>query len=39
VLALAGALVSVIGGMWFEAALFFAAAVVLAVVALRAGRR
>ena len=39
VLALAGALVSVIGGMWAEAALFFGAAVVLAVVALRAGRR
>ena len=39
VVALAGALVSVIGGMWVEAALFFVAAVVLAVVALRAARR
>jgi hypothetical protein len=39
VLAFAGAAVSVIGGMWLEAAVFFAAAVVLAAVALRAGRR
>jgi len=39
VLALAGALVSVIGRNWVEAALFFVAAVVLAAVALRAGRR
>jgi len=39
VLALVGTAVSVIGGMWLEAALFLAAAVVLAVVALRAGRR
>ena len=39
VLALGGALVSLIGGMWAEAALFLGAAVVLAVVALRAGRR
>ena len=37
--ALVGTAVSVIGGMWLEAALFLAAAVVLAVVALRAGRR
>jgi membrane protein implicated in regulation of membrane protease activity len=39
VLALAGVLVSAIGGMWLEAALFLAAAVVLAVVAQRAARR
>ena len=39
VLALGGALVSAIGGTWVEAALFFVAAVVLAAVALRAGRR
>jgi len=39
VLALVGAAVSVIGGMWLEAALFFAAAVALAVVALRTARR
>jgi hypothetical protein len=39
VLALAGALVSAIGRNWVEAALFLAAAVVLAAVALRAGRR
>ena len=39
VLALAGALVSLVGGMWAEAALFLVAAGVLAVVALRAGRR
>jgi hypothetical protein len=39
VLALAGALVSLIGGMWLEAAVFFVATIVLAGVALRAGRR
>jgi apolipoprotein N-acyltransferase len=39
VLALVGAVVSGIGGTWLEAALFVAAAVVLAVVALRTGRR
>jgi hypothetical protein len=39
VLAIAGALVSVIGGMWLEAALFFVAALVLGTVSLRAGRR
>jgi hypothetical protein len=39
VLALAGVLVSAIGGMWLEAALFLVAAVVLAVVAQRTARR
>jgi len=39
VLALLGVAVSLIGRMWLEAAVFLAAAVVLAVVALRAGRR
>ena len=39
VLALIGAAVSVIGGMWLEAALFFAAAAGLAVVARRTARR
>jgi membrane protein implicated in regulation of membrane protease activity len=39
VLALAGVLVSAIGGMWLEAVLFLVAAVVLAVVAQRAARR
>ena len=39
VLALAGVLVSAIGGMWLEAALFLVAAVVLAAVALRTARR
>jgi hypothetical protein len=39
VLALLGAAVSLIGGMWVEAAVFFVATVVLAAVALRAGRR
>jgi hypothetical protein len=39
VLALAGALVSVIGGMWLEAAFFFVAALVLGTVSVRAGRR
>jgi len=39
VLALAGAAVSAIGAMWLEAALFLAAAAVLAVVARRAARR
>jgi hypothetical protein len=38
-LALAGALVSLIGGMWAEAALFLIAALVLGAVALWAGRR
>ena len=38
VLGLGGALVSLIGGMWLEAALFFIAALVLGTVALRAGR-
>jgi hypothetical protein len=39
VLALLGTAVSLIGRMWLEAAVFLAAAVVLAVVASRAGRR
>ena len=39
VLALLGVAVSQIGRMWLEAAVFLAAAVVLAVVASRAGRR
>jgi hypothetical protein len=39
VLALLGAAVSLIGGMWVEAAVFLVATVVLAAVALRAGRR
>ena len=39
VLALLGVAVSLMGRMWLEAAVFLAAAVVLAVVALRAGRR
>jgi hypothetical protein len=39
VLAFLGAAVSLIGGMWVEAAVFFVATVVLAAVALRAGRR
>ena len=39
VLALLGVAVSLIGRMWLEAAVFLAAAVVLAVVAVRAGRR
>jgi len=39
VLAVVGVAVSLIGGMWLEAAVFLAAAVVLAVVALRAARR
>jgi hypothetical protein len=39
VLAVAGAAVSALGAMWLEAALFVAAAVVLAVVALRTARR
>ena len=39
VLALLGVAVSLIGRMWLEAAVFLAAAVVLAVVASRAGRR
>jgi hypothetical protein len=39
VLALLGAAVSLIGRMWLEAAVFLAAAVVLAVVAVRARRR
>jgi uncharacterized membrane protein YjjP (DUF1212 family) len=39
VLALAGALVSVIGGTWLEAALFFVAALVLGTVSLKGGRR
>jgi hypothetical protein len=39
VLALLGTAVSLIGRMWLEAAVFLAAAVVLAVVTLRAGRR
>jgi hypothetical protein len=39
VLALLGVAVSLIGRMWLEAAVFLVAAVVLAVVALRAGRR
>jgi len=38
-LAVVGVAVSLIGGMWLEAAVFLAAAVVLAVVALRAARR
>jgi hypothetical protein len=38
-LALLGVAVSLIGRMWLEAAVFLVAAVVLAVVALRAGRR
>jgi hypothetical protein len=38
-LGLAGALVSLIGRMWLEAAVFFVATIVLAGVALRAGRR
>jgi hypothetical protein len=38
VLALAGALVSAIGAMWLEAALFFVAALVLGTVSLKAGR-
>ena len=39
VLALLGAAVSLIGGMSVEAAVFLVATVVLAAVALRAGRR
>ena len=39
VLALLGVAVSLMGRMWLEAAVFLAAAVVLAVVAVRAGRR
>jgi hypothetical protein len=39
VLALLGTAVSLIGGMWIEAAVFLVATVVLAAVALRAGRR
>lgn len=39
VIALVGAGVSIIGGMWIQAALFFSAAVVLAAVALRVARR
>ncbi len=39
VLVLLGAAVSLIGGLWVEAAVFFVATVVLAAVALRAGRR
>jgi hypothetical protein len=39
VLALLGVAVSLIGRMWLEAAVFLAAAVVLAVVPLSAGRR
>jgi hypothetical protein len=39
IVALVGAAVSVLGGMWIQAALFFAAAIVLAAVALRAARR
>ena len=39
VLALLGVAVSLMGRMWLEAAVFLAAAGVLAVVALRAGRR
>ena len=39
VLALLGPAVSLMGGMWVEAAVFLVATVVLAAVALRAGRR
>lgn len=39
VIALVGAAISAVGGMWLEAALFFAAALVLAVVSLRTARR
>ena len=39
VIALVGAAISAVGGMWLEAALFFAAALVLAVVTLRTARR
>jgi hypothetical protein len=39
VLALLGAAVSLIGGMWVEAAVFLVATLVLAAVALRAGGR
>ena len=39
VIALVGAGVSAIAGVWLEAALFFAAALALAVVTLRTARR
>jgi hypothetical protein len=39
VVALIGAGISLIGGMWIQALLFFAAAVVLAAVALRVAMR
>jgi hypothetical protein len=39
VVALIGAGISLIGGMWIQALLFFAAAVVLGAVALRVARR
>ena len=39
VLALLGTAVSLIGGMWVEAAVFLVATLVLAAIALRAGRR
>jgi hypothetical protein len=38
-IALVGAAISAIGGMWLEAAVFFAAAVALAVLTLRTARR
>jgi hypothetical protein len=38
VIALIGAAVSAVGGAWVEAALFFAAALALAVVTLRTAR-
>jgi hypothetical protein len=39
VIALVGAAISAVGGMWLEAAIFFGAAVALAFVTLRAARR
>jgi hypothetical protein len=38
-IALVGAAISAVGGAWLEAALFFAAALVLAIVTLRTARR
>ena len=39
VIALVGAGISAIAGVWLEAALFFAAALVLAIVTLKTARR
>jgi hypothetical protein len=39
VIALVGAAISAVGGMWLEATLFFGAALALAVVTVRTARR